>query len=357
MRRNVLIPLLLIVLPWRGESAAAPMTESDLGAAIRDTVAKGGGRIVLPPGMIRIEKGLRLEEVRNLTLTGSPGDATILQLPPLVYAISKGATTVGAERISVSKMQGFRPGMQLHIETDGEIDAFTKQPKPYVLGKVKAVEDGKLVLAGGLKFPVPAGTLIRDPDAPNLIEIRGGCGGIRLENLVLDGGRVAGDPSVRAHAQLCGVFVQGPYSYEKGATGPKPSGIALVNSLVRNCHGRGIALYSAEDCEIRGNRFFDLSDEAIDLDHFAVRVRVTGNDIRRAFIGIEMNDASDCVIEDNRVQDCRTVLHLWQFCKLPGLNEGNRIVRNRFEGFRGKAIQIQEHLKNNTVGENVAVGE
>lgn len=357
MRRYALTFLLPVLLSGSDDTAAAPMTETDLGVAIRDAVAKGGGRIVLPPGVIRIEKGLRLEEVRNLTLKGSPGDATILQLPPLVYAISEGATEAGAERIAVSKMQGFRPGMRLHIEADGEIDAFTKQPKPYVLAKVKAVEDRGIVLAEELKYLVPAGTLIRDPDAPNLIEIRGGCEGIRLENLVIDGGRVAGDPPLRAHAQLCGVFVQGPYSYEKGPTGPKPSGVALVNSLVRNCHGRGIALYSAEDCEIRGNRFFDLSDEAIDLDHFAVRVSVIGNDIRRAFIGIEMNDASDCVIEDNRVQECRIALHLWQFCKLPGLNEGNRIVRNRFEGFRGKAIQIQEHLKNNTVDENVAVGE
>jgi parallel beta-helix repeat protein len=357
MRRKALIPLLLLLLPYRGESAAAPMTESELGAAIRETLAKCGGRILLPPGMIRIEKGPRFEEVGNLTLTGSPGDATILQLPPLAYAISEWATPAGAERIAVSKMQCFRPGMHLHIEAEGEIDAFTKEPKPYFLAKIEAVEDAGIVLDEGLKFPVPAGTLIRDPDAPNVVEIRRGCKGIRLENLVIDGGRVAGDPPLRAHAQLCGVFVQGSYSYEKGPTGPKPSRVALVDSLVRNCHGRGIALYSAEDCEIRGNRFHDLSDEAIDLDHFTVRVRVTGNKVRRAHIGIEMNDASDCVIEDNRVHDCRTALHLWQFCKLPGLNEGNHIVRNRFEGFRGKAIQIQEHLTGNTVGENFVLGE
>ena len=353
----MLMLLLPLVPGWHGRLAAAPMSETDLATAIREAVAEGGGRIALPPGVIRIEKGLRLEEVRNLTLTGSPGDATVLQLPPLVYAISDGATAAGATRIAVSKCQGFRPGMKLHIETEGEIDAFTKQPKPYVLAEVKAVEDGGLVLAEGLKFPVPAGTLIRDPDAPNLIEIREGCEGIHLEKLVIDGGRVDGDPPLRAHAQLCGVFVQGKYSYEKGPTGPKPSKIALVNCLVRNCHGRGIALYSAEDCEILGNRFHDLSDEAIDLDHFAVRIRVVDNEIRRAPIGIEMNDASDCLIEGNRVHDCRSALHLWQFCKLPGLNEGNRIVGNRFEGFRGKAIQIQEHLTKNTVERNVAMGE
>jgi parallel beta-helix repeat protein len=247
--------------------------------------------------------------------------------------------------------------MTLHIETEGEIDSFTKQPKPYVLAKIKAMEEGVLILEQGLRFPVPAETLIRDPHAPNLIEIREGCDSIHLENLVIDGGRVNGDPPVRTHAQLCGVFVQGRYSYEMGPTGPKPSQISLVNCLVRNCHGRGVALYSAENCEIRGNRFHDLSDEAIDLDHFAVRIRVIDNEIRRAPIGIEMNDASDCLIEGNRVYDCRGALHLWQFCKLPGLNEGNRIVRNRFEGFRGKAIQIQEHLTKNTVEENVALGQ
>ncbi|MEQ1843428.1 MAG: right-handed parallel beta-helix repeat-containing protein, partial [Verrucomicrobiales bacterium] len=349
--------LLVGCLAGMGLVAADPLSEADLHATIRNAVARGGDEIALPPGIIRIEKGLRLKDVKNLTLTGSPGDTTILQLPPLVYAISESATLVGADRIAVTKLQGFGPGMRLHLETDGEVDPFTKKPRPYVIARVKTVEEGVLVLTEGLKFPVPTGTLIRDPDAPNLIEIREGCEGIRIENLVLDGGRIAGDPPLRAHVQLCGVLMQGRYSYEKGPTEARPSGLVLVNCLVRNCHGRGVALYSAQDCEIRGNRFFDISDEAIDLDHFTVRVQVVDNEVRHAFIGVEMNDASGCLIEGNRIFNCRTGLHLWQFCKLPGLNEGNRIVRNRFEGFRGKAIQIQEHLTRNTVAENFVVGE
>jgi parallel beta-helix repeat protein len=357
MKRALSNGLVLFMLSGVAPLMSAPLSEAELNAAIKESIAKGGGEIVLPPGTIAIEKGLRFENAKNLRILGSPGDVTVLKLPPIAYAITREPAAVGADRILVAKQQGFRPGMTLHIETEGEIDSFTKQPKPYVLAKIKAMEEGVLILEQGLRFPVPAETLIRDPHAPNLIEIREGCDSIHLENLVIDGGRVNGDPPVRTHAQLCGVFVQGRYSYEMGPTGPKPSQISLVNCLVRNCHGRGVALYSAENCEIRGNRFHDLSDEAIDLDHFAVRIRVIDNEIRRAPIGIEMNDASDCLIEGNRVYDCRGALHLWQFCKLPGLNEGNRIVRNRFEGFRGKAIQIQEHLTKNTVEENVALGQ
>ena len=39
-------------------------------------------------------------------------------------------------------------------------------------------------------------------------------------------------------------------------------------------------------------------------------------------------------------------------CKLPGLNEGNLIVQNVFEGTLGNAVQIATGTKGNTVAQN-----
>jgi Right handed beta helix region len=240
----------------------------------------------------------------------------------------------------------------LHIEADGEIDSFTKKPKPYVLAVVKAIEGNTILLKQPLKFPVPAKAFIRHADAPNLIEVRGASEGVRIEKLTLDGGRIDADPPVRGHAQLCGVFAAGPYSYEKGPTGPRVKDIAVARCIIRNCHGRGVALYSAEAPTVEDCTIMDTTDEAIDLDHFTIKAVVRHNHIARSLIGVELNDANDCIVSANEFRHCKTGINLWRWCKQPGLNEGNRIENNLFEDTAGNAIQIATGTARNSVIEN-----
>jgi len=244
------------------------------------------------------------------------------------------------------------PGMQIQIEAAGEVDAFSKKAKPYHLAVVERIEGAALVLRQPLKFAAPAGTLIRDPQAPNLIEIRGTSDGVSIEGLTLDGGKVAGDPPVHGHAQLCGVFAQGPYSYEKGPTGPLVKNVTVSRCIIRNCHGRGVAFYAVEDSRVEACRIWDTTDEAVDLDHFTIRTEVSGCVAERCAVGVELNDASNCTVLGNQFRDCGIGINLWRWCKQPGLNEGNRITTNIFERTKGNGIQIGKETANNEIVAN-----
>ena len=217
---------------------------------------------------------------------------------------------------------------------------------------MKAVEKAAIQLEAALKFPVSAGTMIRHEDAPNLINISGASEDVRIEKLTLDGGRVASDPPIHGHAQLCGVFASGAYSYEKGPTGPQVKKLSISRCFIQNCHGRGIALYSVEGSEIDDCTIRDTSDEAIDFDHFTVKAIATHNHIARCLVGVELNDVNDCLVAGNEFRECGTGINLWRWCKQPGLNEGNLIVQNVFERTLGNAMQIATGTKGNTVAQN-----
>lgn len=345
------LPLLSLLL-LAALSPAWALTEGEVQRFIDDAIKAGGGEVVIPPGVHVIEKGLVVKDAKKLRIVGLDAEETVLKLPPVAYAIAASGEEAGATRLTVRAQQAIKPGMRLKIEADGETDAFTKKPKPFHLAMVKAVEKEVIQLEAPLKFPVPDGTMIRHEDAPNLIELRGACEEVRIDKLTLDGGRVEGDPPIRGHAQLCAIFASGAYSYEKGPTGPKPKKIGITRCFIQNCHGRGIALYSVEGVEIDGCTIRDTSDEAIDFDHFAVQCVATHNHIARSLIGVELNDANQCLVAGNEFRECGTGISLWRWCKMPGLNEGNIIAQNVFERTKGNGVQIATGTRGNTVVQN-----
>ncbi|WP_395730160.1 right-handed parallel beta-helix repeat-containing protein [Prosthecobacter sp.] len=346
----------LLVLFFAALQSARALPEAELQRFINEAIKAGGGEVVIPPGVHLIERGLVVKDAKKLRIVGLDAENTVLQLPPVAYALAAGTTAAGATAIPVKSQRGFKPGMRLKIEADGEPDSFTKKPRPYHLAIVKAVEKEAIQLESPLKFPIPDGTLIRHEDAPNLIEIRGASEDVLIEKLTLDGGRVEGDPPIRGHTQLCAVLASGAYSYEKGPTGPKVKKLVISRCFIQNCHGRGIALYSVEGAEIDDCTIRDTADEAIDLDHFTVKAVATHNHIARSHVGVELNDATDCLVAGNEFLECSTGINLWRWCKLPGLNEGNLIVQNVFERTRGNAVQIATGTKGNTIAQNEITG-
>ena len=331
---------------------AHALTDKEIQGYIDEAIKAGGGEVVIPPGVHDITRGLVIKDAKNLRLIGLDADTTVLKLPPLAFAETAADTATGSDRIVTRRLQNLVPEMRLHIEADGEIDSFTKKPKPYVLAVVKAIEGNTILLKEPLKFAVPAKALIRHDDAPNLIEIRGTSEGVRIEKFTLDGGRVDGDPPVRGHAQLCGVFSAGPYSYEKGPTGPRVKDVAVARCIIKNCHGRGVALYSVEAPVVEDCTIMDTTDEAIDLDHFTIKAVVRHNHISRCLVGVELNDASDCLVSANEFRNCTTGINLWRWCKQPGLNEGNTIENNLFQDTAGNAVQISTGTAKNSVLRN-----
>ena len=342
----------LLVLFFTALQSARALPEAELQRFIDEAIKAGGGEVVIPPGVHLIEHGLKVKDAKKLRIIGLDAEETVLKLPPVAYALAAGTIPAGATMIPVKTQRGFKPGMRLKIEADGELDSFTQKPKPFHLAIVKAVENVAIQLEAPLKFPIPDGTLIRHEDAPNLIEIRGASEEVRIEKLTLDGGRVAGDPPIRGHAQLCAVFASGAYSYEKGPTGPQVKKLSISRSFIQNCHGRGIALYSVEGAEIDDCTIRDTADEAIDFDHFTTKSIATHNHIARCHIGVELNDANDCLVAGNEFRECGTGINLWRWCKQPGLNEGNLIVQNVFVRMLGNAVQIATGTKGNTVAQN-----
>lgn len=348
MKSSLLILLLLLsALP-----PAQALTEAEIQRYINEAIKAGGGEVVIPPGIHLIEKGLMVKDAKKLRIIGLDAEGTILKLLPAAHATAAARAEAGATSLPVKDQRGFKPGMRLKIEADGDIDSFTQKPRPFHVATVKAVEKDVLQLDSPLKHPVPDRTLIRHEDAPNLIEVRGTSEDVRIEKLTIDGGRIEGDPPIRGHAQLCGIFAAGPCNYEKGPTGPPVKKLHISRCFIQNCHGRGIAFYSVEAGEIEDCTIRDTSDEAIDFDHFAVKCVATHNHVARSLIGVELNDATDCLVAGNEFRDCGTGVNLWRWCKHPGLNEGNIIAQNLFERIQGNAIQIAKGTKANKILQN-----
>ena len=146
-------------------TTASALTEREIQGLVDQAVKAGGGEVVIPPGTHLIERGLVLRDAKKIRLVGLDTESCVLKLPPVAFAETANATPAGATRIATARMQGLRPAMQLHIEADGEMDAFTQNSKPYVLAVVKSVDGAAIQLAEPLKFPVPAGALVRDEHA------------------------------------------------------------------------------------------------------------------------------------------------------------------------------------------------
>lgn len=345
-----LLCLAVLCLPLHGHALTSEEIQRFIDEASR---SKDGGEVVIPPGRHLIERPLQIRAAKRLQIVGLDPEITTLQLPPLAFAEAQSAAATGAREIAARRLQHLRPGMRLHIEAPGEVEPFTQKPRPYHLATVQAVEGSRILLKEPLRFPCPAGTLIRDAGAPNLFEIHAGCEAIHIGKLTLDGGRVEGDPPVRGHAQLCAIFAQGAYSDEKGPTGPSVKGLRVIRCFIQNCHGRGIALYACqepliEDCTIR-----DTTDEAIDFDHFTADGIARHNHIARSLVGVELNDASGCRVEQNDLMDCGTGIHLWRWCRQPGLNENNLILGNQIDRTTGNAIQTATGTRANTLRANL----
>ena len=345
--------LLLCLLPV---CAATAMTEQEIQAAIDAAIKAGGGEVVIPPGVHRITHGLLVKDAKKLRIIGLDTERCVLQLPPLAVAETTAEAAAGSTRLATQRQQNIVIGMRLRIEADGELEAFTHKPKPYQLAIVKSVEPDALVLEAALKFPVPATTLIRHEDAPNVFELRGACDDVRIEKLTLDGGRLASDVLVRGHAQLCGVMAQGAYTYEKGPTAARLKDIAISRCIIQHCHGRGVAFYSVEGGLVEDCTLMDTNDEAVDLDHFTIQSVVRHNHIARCSVAVELNDANECEVRGNECRECGIGISLWRWCKLPNLNEGHHIIGNSFESMTGNGFQIGTGTANNVFEDNDITG-
>ena len=336
---------------------AGPFSGKDhrpLQAAIDQARKQGGGEIAIGRGEYLIGQSLKISNAGHLSFRGEEG--AVLRLPPLPHAKVAEAAESGATSVRVDRTDRFEPGMVLHFVAPGKVHPFTGKPEPYVLAKIERVESGVFVLQRPLEFPLPAGTTVYREGAPNVFAISGGCEDITIERLTLDGGRGRNDPAISGHVIGCGILAEGRYKYEEGPLGPPVRGLAIRDCVIRGCYGRGVALYSVVDSTIERCTIEDTVDEAIDFDHFAVRCRAVDNRIVRCQVGVEMNDANDCLVENNRFDSCRVGINLWRWCRQPELNVRNRIVENRFSDTAGSVVLLRAGTASNVIEGNIISG-
>ena len=339
----------VVVVSQDGDGDFHGSDEKPILAAI-EKAAKTGGTILIRPGEYVIRQ--KIVPGDNLTIKGT--DETRLKLPSPLLVTS--AATTGQEFLLVGDTSEYAPGTSVEILppqgsktfSDGETEAFT--------AGISRVEPGKLIVAGPLPHAIPEGS--RAGYANNLFEMRGSQKNVRLESLVLDGGRKKG-LAMPGHVRRCAILAHGAYSYEKGPSAPPLENLQVVGCQIRNCYGRAVAFYSVVRSTVEGCRIQDIADEAIDLDHFCYHCRAIDNQIKRSVIGVCINDGSYCDVRNNRIEDCErtgVVIWWWYRCPMEGINVENVIEDNFIYSPGRDGISIEKRCFRNRVSGNYVEG-
>ena len=322
--------------------------------------ARGGGTVVAEAGSHRLSRALRFHDAVDVTLVGE-GTARLEMAEQVVMTVAEAAE----KGRNVIVLKGRHAGLEacgLEIQAPGRVDTTPgtnrRRQIPYISVEAHRVSGNRLTLRAPLAYPVPAGTKIIT--SYNAVDITGHCQGLTLENVVIDGNRARWPVRPLNHSTHCGIFAAASYSYEKGPLAKPIKRIAIKNVTVGGFHHRGVAFYNVTDSLLVGCKVEQTGAEAIDLDHFTFRSKVIDCRVRRAPVGVELNDASHCGVVSSLIEDCTTGIKLWRWCTLDGLNTANRFARNTIrraarEGIYLAAGTTGSRVTDNTI-ENCAIG-
>lgn len=331
----------IVLSPQEGDNAPA------LRAALDTLRQQKGGTLVLNPGTYGLGGQLNLDGLVNVRIVGR--EEVVLQLLPERHTRTSKAAQEGDAELWVQQPDVFAPG--LPIEIQGAVkEALSPEGKPhqipYLNNTVKEVLPDRIVLAKPLTGAIPADAPVIYP--MNIFDGGRGIANLTIQNLTLDLNRDAWPVRPLNHTRHCGIFLHGPYSYEKGLTGPPLTGVRVLDCTIRNAHHRGIAFYAVQHSGIHHCRIENTGAEGIDFDHFVTYCQAVGNTLVNCQ-NIELNDASDCLVEANELRACRTGIVVWQWCQLPDLNQRNLILRNTFVDCPPPAIALKAGADQNTV--------
>lgn len=331
----------IVVSPGPGDDAPA------LRAALDALRRQGGGDAILAAGTYEVGAQLSLDGLSGARIIAR--GEVVLRLAPGRWTRTTRAAGRGDTALFVRQGDVFSPGLRIEIQgANRESQTPDGRPHriPYVNGTVREVQPDRIVLAEPLGADIAADAAVLHP--MNIFDGRRDIRGLTIQGLVLDLNRDAWPVAPLDHSSHSGIFLHGPYSYEKGPTGPRLEGIRIIGCTVRGAHHRGIAFYSACHSGVYDCRIENTAAEGIDSDHFARHCAAVGNTL----VGcqnIEINDASECLVANNLLRGCRAGIVVWQWCQLPGLNERNLILRNRFEDCPPPVIVLKEGADHNTV--------
>jgi len=324
--------------------------EKPILAAIKKAQQDGGGTIHIGPGEYLVRRGFKLTS--GITIKGTKQTVLKLASPVIVTEAAK----QGQDCILVDDTSELTADTRVEIYPPPVMKAFPDTDKSEYRAAIREIEQGKLILSGQIPHVIPENS--RVGYGSNLFFVGGSEKNIRVENLVLDGGRKKG-VLMPGHCRRCALLAHGIWSYSEGPTAPPIENVQVIGCHIRNCYGRAVAMYSVvrgkvEDCLIE-----DIDDEGIDLDHFCYHCQVTGNTVKRSGTGVTINDASYCTIQDNRFEDCGVGVTMWWWYQCPqeNLNVENVIKNNVITSPKKAGISLgKKCLRNKIIGNIVAGG-
>lgn len=333
------------------ESIAPPAGERAIQEAIDRLARSGGGRIELAPGEYELRSGLLFDGVRNVELIGRPGVRLVMAAEIVVETAQDAAQ--GASLIEVVSNAGIAPGMHCEVQAAGRSYASPDGRKhvcPHFAVAVAAVDGRRITIKSPLPYATPKGTKVLH--SYNAIAIRGRSANLLFQGLEIDMARGRWPTPPLNHTEHCAVFAATRYDYAKGLLASPVERITVRGCTLRAAHHRGVAWYGVAKSVVDSCRFEELGAEAIDFDHFTVHCRAIENQIRGVPVGVELNDAADCLVQNNRIQDCGRGVNLWRWCAGEQLNVRNVICGNQISGAKAAAIYCGPQTSLTTVRDN-----
>ena len=288
----------------------------------------------------------------RITLRGTPGAVFALPSPVLVAEpAAKGATELVLEStrdFASRTLVQILPPSGDEFFADGETRDLRWSP-------VMNVEGDRLILAEPLALDVPKGSRV---GYSNKLFKTTAEGRVVFEHMSFDGGRVASIPMPGHHLRTA-IWSSAPFQYGEVPTHAPSREVVVKSCIFRNLYGRGVAYYHTVDSLVEASVFEGIADEAIDFDHFCYRNRAIGNEIRDAWWGVVLNDASDCVVEYNNIDGCKIGIWAWWYKEIPreGLNRNNVVRHNVVRNPSEAAIHFDRFCSANTIERNFVQGE
>jgi hypothetical protein len=309
-----------------------------------------GGRIAIKPGTYLIRA--KIVPRSGITIGGS--SQAILKLPSPVLTTAEAAK--GATSLAAADTSAFAPGTLVQVCPPQGTETFPDAEAKQLSVTISQVEDRSLVLSDPLTCAIPENSRVGYSN--NVFEIRKPEKGVTIENLVIDGGRMADIP-MPGHVERCALLAHGSYSYEGGPTGPPIEELRVINCHIRNCYGRAVAMYQVIKSEVRGCLIEDIADEAIDFDHFVYHSRAVGNEVRNAVTGVTINDGSYCTVEYNRFTGCGVGVTIWwwHMCPQEDIDIENVIRHNFIFSPKGAGISVGKRCFRNQIVGNFVEGK
>jgi len=344
----------VVVVAQDGSGDYNGNTEQPIQSAVDAARDRGGGIVRLRPGTYTLRRGLDLAGRNGVRIAGAAG--VLLKLDKQHIGVVTSDLAKGVQAIPLDNASGFLPGARIEIRSTGRTNISPSGKKhviPYVMAAVDRIEGNVLHLREPLKYAVPKASKLSM--VFNAINVRGTTVDLTLSGLVIDLNRDAWPLPPLNHTYHCGVFAGGPYSYEKGPTGPPIERFRILSCTIKNAHHRGIAWYSVCHSTVYGCTVGNTHAEGIDLDHFCSDSEVVNNRLTNCR-NIELNDASYCLVANNTMADCGAGIVIWQWCKLPDLNVRNIIVGNTIRRAKGIGINCRTDADDNTIHDNVIIG-